>query len=61
MDIQTNYENKIKELSNELIHCIEQYNLLLKKEKEKKTSCQFKEEKRKKNPREKELKSEPCD
>ena len=30
MDILTNYRNKIKSLSEELIHCIEQYNIILK-------------------------------
>jgi hypothetical protein len=51
MDVKTNYLNRITELSEELNHCVEQYNLVLKKENEKKTNAvKCKEEKRKKNP-----------
>ena len=50
MDILTNYRNKIESLSEELIHCIEQYNIILKEEKQKETSWQFKKEKRRKSP-----------
>ena len=50
MDIQTNYENKIKELSDELIHCIEQYNIILKEKTEKKTNTvKYKEKEKRKS------------
>ena len=50
MDKLTNYRNRIKELTDELHHYVHEYEkLILKEEKQKKTSCQYKEEKRRKS------------
>ena len=51
MDILTNYENKIKELSDELVHCISEYNkLILKRNKiEEKNTVNIKKKKKEKS------------
>ena len=53
LDILTNYRNRITELSEELNHCVTEYNkLILKEENEKKTNTvKFKEKKRRKAPK----------
>ena len=51
MDMLTHYRARITELTNELHHYVEQYNIILKEENEKKTNTvKYKEKKRRKSP-----------
>lgn len=62
VDILTNYRSRITELSEELNHCVTEYNKLIEKEENqnKTNAVKFKEKKRRKSPQ-KEQALDLCD
>ena len=61
LDILTNYRNRITELSEELNHCVTEYNkLILKEENEKKTNTVKYKEKEKRKSSQKEQVLDSC-